>query len=173
MVSVLDMESLRPAIAELERAAEWFLDPLVGDEIRGSPQKLTVVIQTKGRKPRCMGYFLNRDAGDGWRTREGDGVHQISISSEYLNRGVVEIVETLLHECVHLWCWWLGVKDTSSGGLYHNKRFKERAEQAGLKCPEVSIPRSGYGFTSLGEGLESRVREELVPDVAAFRVFSG
>ena len=39
---------------------------------------------------------------------------------------------TLIHEGVHLYAMQNGIKDTSNRGVYHNRTFKELAEQRGL-----------------------------------------
>lgn len=58
--------------------------------------------------------------------------YEISLSAENLNRPVDEIVETLLHEMVHLHCSLNDINDTSNNHVYHNKRYKAEAEAHGL-----------------------------------------
>lgn len=67
-----------------------------------------------------------------WSNENGE-YYEISISAGLLNKSVVDIVVAILHQCVHLWDAKCGIKDTSRGGSYHNKRFKESAESHGLE----------------------------------------
>ena len=51
----------------------------------------------------------------------------------------------------HQWCYERGVKDTSRGGTYHNKRFKAEAERRGLLIGYDS--RIGWSVTKPGPAL--------------------
>jgi hypothetical protein len=59
-------------------------------------------------------------------------LHEINISAEHLDRSIEELVGTLNHEMVHLYCTINNIKDTSNNCVYHNKKFKEEAEKRGL-----------------------------------------
>ena len=61
-----------------------------------------------------------------------DGYFEINVCAEHLTRPFYQVCATLLHEMVHLYNLQIGVKDTSRGGTYHNKKFKEEAEKRGL-----------------------------------------
>ena len=154
------IQSLQPALAELERAVMW-----VGNQIDDIPFKLVPVIQTRGRKSKCAGWYeINQ-----WSTREGEDVHEITFCAEELNADPVDIVAIAVHEVVHFWCNFLQLKDVSTGGR-HNKLFKEYAEILGL---EVSKPYDayGYGYTRPSDDLRERIEKEFKPDVAAFSLF--
>ena len=69
--------------------------------------------------------------------------YEINISSATLDRPIEETTATLLHEMVHEHNLENGIKDTSNNGVYHNKRFKERAESHGL----VVSHHDKYGWT--------------------------
>lgn len=71
------------------------------------------------------------------------GYYEINICAEHLNRPYSETVVTMLHEMVHLYNLYAGVKDTSRGGTYHNKFFKAEAERRGLRIEKDSK----YGWT--------------------------
>lgn len=162
MTKELDIESIQPAIAELERAARWAADNLGMDVLA---DKITIVVQSRGRKSKCRGWFIGKQ----WSTREGEAVHEVSISAEYLNEDPVEIAGTVIHELVHVWCNLIGVKDHSKFGR-HNKHFKEYAGIVGLECEK---PRDsyGYGYTTVSDDLNHRIRRELQLNVSAFQVF--
>ncbi len=112
-----------------------------------------------------MGFFLAK----GWSTQEGEDVHQIAISSEFLNRPVPEIIATAVHETVHLFCHDEGIKDCSTGGR-HNKLFKEQAEIIGLECAKP-FDSYGHGYTNAGTDLLTAIEKNFQPDYAAFALF--
>lgn len=73
--------------------------------------------------------------------------YEINITTEYLTRDFSEVIHTLLHEMVHLYCSENGIQDTSRNGHYHNKRFRAAAESAGL---DVEFDKSrGWAETKL------------------------
>lgn len=77
-----------------------------------------------------------------WKAGEKE-YYEINICAEHLNRPIKEVCGTLIHEMVHLDNIKKGIKDTSGGGRYHNKKFKETAEAHGLVIEKVE----GYGWT--------------------------
>ncbi|MEK5061012.1 hypothetical protein BK126_26215 [Paenibacillus sp. FSL H7-0326] len=91
--------------------------------------------------------------------------YEINITAEYLVRGLTEIIHTLIHEMVHLYCSENGIQDTSRGGSYHNKKFKAYAERVGLT---VEFNKSyGWSQTSLTPLRKSWI-ESLDLDPEAF-----
>ena len=68
-----------------------------------------------------------------WQRPDGN-TYELNIAAEVLNYPIEETLDTMLHEMVHLYCRQHGIKETSRGGSYHNKRFKEEAERRGLEC---------------------------------------
>jgi hypothetical protein len=174
----IQIDSLRPTIAELERMLQWSFKSLGMDKLyldrQGLAEQLervTVVIETSGTRKNLLGHFLCKTAQSAWRTREGEEISEIKISSEHLRQDPVEIAHTIIHEAVHLWNWYLGLKDCSSGGAYHNKTFKEQAELVGLKTGDQSVPGHGFAHTKLSEELEEKIRKSLKPKLAAFQIF--
>ncbi|MCG8514578.1 MAG: SprT-like domain-containing protein [Halanaerobiales bacterium] len=85
-----------------------------------------------------------------WKDGESEGYYEINISAEYLNRPFEEICETLIHEMVHLLNLQNKIKDTSRSGMYHNKRFKQIAEQHGLLVDKDT--KYGWCITRLADG---------------------
>lgn len=57
--------------------------------------------------------------------------HELNLSADYLNRPIEETVATLIHEACHLYALQNGIKDTSNRGIYHNRKFKDIAENIG------------------------------------------
>lgn len=80
---------------------------------------------------------------------QNEGFYEINICAEHLARLFEQVAETLLHEMVHLYNLQIGVQDTSRNGTYHNKKFKEAAEQHGLDVGKD--PKYGWTITTLDE----------------------
>lgn len=91
-----------------------------------------VVITIQDSKGKYYGWFAN----ERWKAVKEDAdpsaVHEINISPEHLTRPIQDICATLNHEMVHLYCFLNDIKDTTSNGKYHNKKFKKEAEERGL-----------------------------------------
>ncbi|MBQ6995992.1 MAG: SprT-like domain-containing protein [Lachnospiraceae bacterium] len=87
----------------------------------------TIVISIMS-SPKSNGHFT---LGKVWRA-EDSHYNEINISAEHLDRPIENICATLCHEMVHYYCYINGIADVSQNGRYHNKRFKEVAEQHGL-----------------------------------------
>lgn len=66
-----------------------------------------------------------------WQNELGNNSYELNISADYLNRPIENIVATLIHEACHLYALMNNIKDTSNQGVYHNKRFKQIAEEIG------------------------------------------
>lgn len=112
--------------------------------------KIAITIQST---PQAHGHFTPFDS---WI----DGnvpLKEINLGAESLKRPVVEAIATLLHEMVHYYCFVNKIKDTSRGGTYHNKRFKEECEKRDLIISYHS--RIGYSLTKPGPVLYDLVEE--------------
>jgi len=163
--SELEVISLRPALAEIERTIDYYQQSMC--------IQATVVagIQSNGRRKSCYGWFWN----DQWRVYRGkateDGLreetkaHEIMISAEYLDRPAIDLAQFVLHELCHLKDYSLGLHDCS--GKRHNKRFKAMAEANGLVCAEP-FDNVGHGYTSFRPEYEAQVIGELAPRDEAY-----
>ena len=100
--------------------------------------KSVITIQ---KSPRAYGHFTLYKAWEDDKT----GYYEINIGAETLNRPLPSTIATLVHEMTHQYCFENGIKDTSRGGTYHNKRFKAEAERRGLMIEHS--PRIGYSVT--------------------------
>lgn len=131
--------SLHSVIGKLETIFSSFNDRFYNGEL----QKPVITVSpdtTKGAYGWCTSWKAWATTED----EEGEGHYEINICAEYLSRPFEDVVETLLHEMVHLYNLQIGVQDTSRNGTYHNKKFKEIGEQHGL-----IVENSGkYGFSS-------------------------
>ena len=67
---------------------------------------------------------------------DGEQKREIGITARLLTADITEIVDTIIHELVHIYALENNIQDVSRGGYYHNKEFKRLAETVGLKCVE-------------------------------------
>ena len=90
------------------------------------------------------------------------------IAGECLAEGPSQTLQTMLHEAVHALAHVRGVKDTSRGGKYHNKReFVALAGELGLAWPQGQQPHSVIGFS------EVQLTEPTLADYADTLAFLG
>lgn len=94
------------------------------------------------------------------RWRDGEKyVHELALNPEYFNNPM-EVVDTMIHELVHIYCDQNEIKDTSRAGYYHNKKFKEVAEKFGLKCEATE---AGWNTTPKGNEEELEKINSTLP----------
>ena len=98
--------------------------------------------------PRAYGHV---SVSKVWETEKGSPRHELNIGAGTLSRPIENVVATMLHEMVHIYCLQNNIKDTSRGYAYHNKRFKEEAEKRDLHIEYDS--RIGYSITSPTDNL--------------------
>lgn len=125
---------------------------------------------TKG----AYGWFTTYRA---WSTEPGKnglkdgGYYEINMCAEHLQRPIEEVVGTLLHEMVHLYCTMNHIKDTSRNGWYHNDAYRKAAEAHGLTAEKTE--KYGYSKTSLSpetlEWLKTLISETGEPGFAIHR----
>lgn len=128
----------------------------------GKLKNALITVQSVGRK-RAYGWFANK----AWHDSAGVSYHEINIGAEHFKRSNEEILETLLHECVHLWNHQHGIDDCTPT-QYHKKSFKEACKRFGLTCEKMG--RFGYAKTGLDIGGKKAIEDlKLDPDV--FNIF--
>ena len=126
----------------LEKMFRALNDHYFGGEI----EEPIITIQST---PRAYGHVTVAKA---WtRGQNGETRRELNLGAGTLDRPIENVVATLLHEMVHLYNLQNGVKDTSRGGAYHNKRFKAAAEAVDLKISYDS--RIGWSITEPTEAL--------------------
>lgn len=118
--------------------------------------ELPPVIITIQSSPRAYGHYTTWE--NTW-VGEGQGFHEINIGAETLDRDASEVLATLSHEMVHHYCAVNNIKDTSRGGTYHNKKFKEVAEGTGAILVDYD-PRIGYSPTRPTDALIAFIEEQ-------------
>lgn len=156
------MSTIELAIEELHKAFRLLNERIFHNEL----PLPAILVQNQGTRTRnILGWCtLEKIWADEQKTIE---MYEINITAEFLNRPVVDIMETLLHEMVHLYCRVHNIKDTSRKGAYHNKRFKAQAELAGLN---VTFDKSiGWAYTSLKPETKEMI-ESLDLNPEAFKI---
>ena len=161
-VSASIVASIGPTLDELERAIRWATARM---DWTSQPTPLVPVTQTKGRRSNCLGYF----AAERWSTKEGEFRAELQVSSEFLNRDPVEIVGTIIHEVVHVWCHAHGVKECGGNGR-HNSKCKPLFESVGLDVADP-VDWYGFGYTTVNDALRNEIEQDFQPDLAAFNLY--
>lgn len=131
-------------------------------DIHDGIPEVTVVLGASGkmRNGQKHGHF----APSSWRERTEDDTEagtygEVFLSGESLQRGAVATVGTILHELVHAHCHEQEIKDTSNGHRYHNKKFKEIANEFGLDIEQAKT--IGWSVTSVPESTQAVYAEEI------------
>lgn len=151
------MNSILPAIRELERLYDLF------SYLLPNCDRPVITIQTRGKK-NALGWM----APNRWQNGDPDKpVNEINISAEDLKGSPLAIAETLIHEMVHHFNQRNGIKDCS-GSQYHNKKFRDAAQAAGLLVEEMAP--YGWARTSLGPDLLEKCKAADI-DAEAFSLF--
>jgi len=104
--------------------------------------------------------------GKVWKDGECEA-YELNIGAGTLNRPIENVVSTMLHEMVHIYHLQNGIQDTSRGGTYHNKKFKEKAESVGLVISHDS--RYGWTVTEPSAALIDYVRAHKWKDISIHR----
>lgn len=130
-------------------------------EINDGIPEVTVVLGATGvmRKGQKHGHYAPKSWVE--RVEEGEATHygELLLSGESLKRGGRETVGTVLHELAHAYADANEIKDTSNGDRYHNKRFKEIAEDFGLTIEQADVV--GWSMTSVPDSTEELYAAEI------------
>ena len=89
------------------------------------------------------------DKDDNEENEDDEGMYEINLSAQFLNRPISEIASTLIHEMCHQFAKVNDFKDTARSGSFHNKLFRQIAEDHGLNV-ELNGGR-GWAVTTLKE----------------------
>jgi hypothetical protein len=112
------------------------------------PAMLVVASGSQGRRLK-WGHF----AAGRWQVAD-TACPEVLVSGEGLDRPAREVLGTLLHEATHGMAHTRRIADTSRGGRYHNRRFKQLAEELGLQVAEVDP--IGWSRTTVPEPTAAR-----------------
>lgn len=128
------------------------------DFFNGELETPIITIQST---PTAYGHVT---VGKVWKNSKAENQqYELNIGAGTLNRPIESVVSTLIHEMVHIYNLMHEIKDTSRGGTYHNKKFKEKAESVGLVIDHD--PRIGYSITSPSESLIDYIIQQQWEDI--------
>lgn len=156
MPDLADVLDASPLLAALERA--WAA-------IRGRHPQVppAIMVLASGTETRAtkLGHF----AVGRWTVQGNPSAQpEVLVAGEGLGRGAAEVLATLLHEAAHGLCWTRRIRDTSRGGRYHNRAFRQMAEHVGLAVTQSK--QFGFAHTTLGEQAQ-RDYATTIGDLAA------
>ncbi|NWC90500.1 SprT-like domain-containing protein [Pseudomonas reactans] len=136
---------LRPteeAYAELQRAYDFY-----NDHLFASQERLPACMITYQREKRTMGYFSKGR----FIRLDGTKTDEIAMNPDYfLVIPLVEILQTLVHEMVHLWQEHFGKPSRS---CYHNWEWAKKMEALGLMPSSTGQP----GGKKIGQSVNDYV----------------
>lgn len=153
--------TIQTATDELHKAFDAFNHALFNSAL---PQ-VALTIQTKGKR-NFHGWFTVDPI---WSVEKGGMMHEINISAESLNRPFLAVMETLLHEMIHLYCTVKGIQDTSRGNTFHNKHFKAASEAHGFYYDAPADKRYGWAYSKLKPETVQLI-SSFGLDVSAFKI---
>lgn len=146
------------AVGQLEK----MYNTLNMDKFAGELPTPIITVQSK---PGTWGHCT---IGKVWKRKDGE-TYEMNIAAEVMDREIEEIIDTLLHEMVHLYCRENGIQEVSRGGKYHNKKFKALAEEKGLVCVQAGQ----YGWNTQGIGNDSLIEYALEKGWSELKISRG
>lgn len=148
------MNPTSDAYNELQIAYDHYNAHLFG----GGLPKCLITLQ---RDKRMMGYF---SAARFVHRHEGSLTDEIAMNPSYFAvQSLVEVMQTLVHEMVHLWQFHFGKPSRRS---YHNRQWAEKMEVVGLMPSDTGMPggaKTGERMSDypIAEGPFLKATEEL------------
>ena len=170
----LSINSPRPTMKEFERIIKK-AEVLIASRIGEIPDKVKLEVRPDfdGKRSKCSGYFQ----ADAYKDKRNDKlVAAISLSPEQLNRPLLDIIETIVHEVLHAFNHWCGINDCSANDR-HNGDFKKACDKIGLitktkdELTDKEWNNIGHGFTSFSDELRELVINEWKPDADAWNLY--
>jgi len=146
-------------LTKYNRVAGFFnklYDLLNADFFNNELVRPVITIQST---PKAYGHFTLYNA---WNVK-GQGIPEINIGAGTLDRNIENVIATLLHEMIHQYNAVNGIQDVSRGGKYHNKKFKEVAEQRGLLIDKSE--KYGWCITQPADDLLIWILENNIPEI--------
>ena len=137
-------------MSETITALETIFDKLNAIYFEGKLPRPVITVQTT---PKAYGHCSTKKI---WKS-ENEGMYEINLGAEFINRPKESTCATLLHEMVHLFCTENEITDTCQNGRYHNKTFKAECESRDLI---VEYDRAnGYAHTSPTDAFKAKLAE--------------
>lgn len=140
--------SIKEIIYELHKAFSLLNKDFFGSQLI----EPAITVQSKGNRKNVLGWCSTKKI---WQDDKEISKYEINMVAEYLDRGYDAAMTTLLHEMIHLYHLQNGIKDVSRSGSYHNKFFKNKAEELGF---EIEYDKKiGWSQCILTEPLKEKI----------------
>lgn len=137
-------------MSETVKALEGIFDKLNVIYFEGKLPRPVITVQTT---PKAYGHCSTKKI---WRA-DNEGMYEINLGAEFINRPKEQTCCTLLHEMVHLFCNENEINDTCQHGRYHNKAFMAECEARDMI---VEYDRAnGYAHTSPTDAFKQKLAE--------------
>lgn len=157
------VKNLKPITNELHKAFTHINKTFFQSEL---PDVVITIQSAGGASKGILGWFVT---GQIWENGT-DKMFEINLTPEALNRDYLEIIQTLLHESIHLSNFLKSVKDTSRNNAYHNKKWLASAIAHGMEyLPEKPSDKIGYSAVTLTEETKKIISKWNI-DKAAFTI---
>jgi hypothetical protein len=119
-----------------------------------------VIVVASGSDPRGKRLNLGHFAAGRWQlTDQATDRAEVLVSGEGLQRGLVDVLGTLLHEAAHGLAYARKISDTSRQGRYHNRRYATLAGELGLDVAHLQP--IGWSATSVPDQTAASYTEVL------------
>lgn len=136
----------------------------INEHFYGGELEKPVITFKEGARKQAYGWIETRKQ---WVQGKNER-YEINISVDFIGtRSVKDTIGTLMHEMAHLYNLMHDIKDTSRGGVYHNKRFKETAEAHGLKIEHSE--HIGWSLTTVPEATAAWIAENV--NIAGINIY--
>lgn len=102
----------------------------------GGTLKPCLLVFREGKRTKAgksMGHF----APNRWTNSDGELTHEISINPDLLHLGLVETMDTLVHEMVHQWQQDHGIPPRKG---YHDRQWAAKMVEVGLIPSDTGLP---------------------------------
>lgn len=142
------MSKLKSIQTTLEETFQHFNETKFNNEL---PEPI-ITIQTKA-KTKSYGWCSIIPFWQNTKNEE-EQYYEINISAEHLDRDIVDIIGTLIHEMVHLYNVHKGIQDCTKTGS-HNEYFKAEAERVGLIVEKLKG--KGFAHTTPSDALKAEI----------------
>lgn len=111
-----------------------------------------ITIQHAPRKGKMitLGWFSRQHV---WINGNNDEMFELNITSDCLNQSFIDVIGTLIHEMVHVYCHANNIEDCT--GKKHTESFKAECEKIGLDCEKHKSV--GWGITSVSLALRDKI----------------
>jgi rubrerythrin len=158
--------TLKKTLSELDRLFKLLNRHFYSNKLEAP----IIVVQSKGKHKNALGWCTTQKI---WREKSEDEngekreFYEITITAEFLHLPIDEIIDTLMHEMVHLYNLQRGKRDCSRGNTYHNTTFRDTAIEHGLIV--TYNKKHGWNGTELSEDTK-KLLTSISIDEDAFRL---